>query len=97
MGGISLIVTAFAAIAVVIGVPMLRPRPRAVVVEPRRAAVLNALPGGNCGACGNDSCFDAADAVATGRASASVCVAGGLRTAAAVTEALRSCDIGPRA
>jgi Na+-translocating ferredoxin:NAD+ oxidoreductase RNF subunit RnfB len=59
-------------------------------VDPLAAAVLSVLPGGNCGACGHDSCFDAACAVGAGRAPSSVCVTGGTKTAADVAAALSS-------
>ena len=91
MGGFSLIVVTAAAIAVVVGVPMTRPASRAPAApEPVVSAVLDALPGGNCGACGNDSCFAAACAVASGRAPAIVCATGGPATAAGVSRALRA-------
>jgi Na+-translocating ferredoxin:NAD+ oxidoreductase RNF subunit RnfB len=54
------------------------------------SAVLAVLPGGNCGACGNGSCFEAATAVAAGRAPASVCAVGDERTAENVAAVLRS-------
>jgi Na+-translocating ferredoxin:NAD+ oxidoreductase RNF subunit RnfB len=52
--------------------------------------VLEVLPGGNCGACGNGSCFETASAIAGGRASRNVCAIGGAATAAAVASVLRS-------
>jgi Na+-translocating ferredoxin:NAD+ oxidoreductase RNF subunit RnfB len=88
---VSFIAAALCAVAVVVGVPMLRPHahvPRDP--GPLAAAVLDALPGGNCGACGNDSCFEAAARVAAGRAPADVCATGGPSTAAAVAAALHS-------
>lgn len=87
----SLIVATLCAVAVVVGVPLLRPR-RHVPRDPGplASAVLDALPGGNCGACGNGSCFEAASLVAVGRAPADVCATGGPATAAAVAAALRS-------
>lgn len=89
MGGITLTLVVAAALAGVVGVPMLASRrPRPGSQDPRVSAVLAALPGGNCGVCGNGSCFDAASAVAEGRAPDSVCVTGGSATAAAVREAL---------
>jgi len=48
-----------------------------VDVDPRVQAVLDVLPGANCGACGNPSCFSAAEAIAEGRAPVTTCVAGG--------------------
>lgn len=55
---------------------------------PGVTAVLGVLPGGNCGACGNPSCFATAEAIAAGRAAADACVAGGPVTARAVAAAL---------
>ncbi len=55
---------------------------------PGVTAVLGALPGGNCGACGNSSCFATAEAIAAGREAADTCVAGGQVTARAVAVAL---------
>jgi Na+-translocating ferredoxin:NAD+ oxidoreductase subunit B len=57
---------------------------------PLVGGIVDALPGGNCGACGNDSCFKAASAVARGRAPSTVCVKGGPATALAVAKVLRS-------
>jgi electron transport complex protein RnfB len=48
-----------------------------VDVDPKVQAVLDALPGANCGACGNPSCFSAAEAIAEGRAPITTCIAGG--------------------
>lgn len=94
MGGFSLgvvAVAAVAAVAVVIGVQMLRYASRIPSApEPIVSAVLEALPGGNCGACGNDSCFEAARAVAAGRAPHGVCVSGGPSAAARVARAIRA-------
>jgi len=44
-----------------------------VDVDPRVQAVLDVLPGANCGACGNPSCFSAAEAIAEGRAPITTC------------------------
>jgi Na+-translocating ferredoxin:NAD+ oxidoreductase RNF subunit RnfB len=87
--GVPWIVIAALAVAVVVGVPVLRPRhsvPKAPghLVEP----VLDVLPGGNCGACGNDSCFETATAIACGRAPYTACSAGGAATAKAVATVL---------
>jgi electron transport complex protein RnfB len=48
-----------------------------VELDPKVQAVLDVLPGANCGACGSPSCFSAAEAIAEGRAPISLCVAGG--------------------
>jgi electron transport complex protein RnfB len=94
--GVPWIVVAACAVAVVIGVPVLRPRRGAPRAPGRLAeAILEVLPGGNCGACGNDSCFETASEVAAGRAPHTACSAGGPDTAKAVSVALRS-GIGPR-
>ena len=75
-----------AIVSIVVAV-MRRPRiprlPDALV-----SALLDVLPGGNCGACGNDSCFDAATRIASGELPAAVCVTGGEETAKAISAAL---------
>lgn len=91
VGGVSFIVAALLAVAAVVVVPMLRPASRAPKApDPLASAVLEVLPGGNCGACGNDSCFNAAVEVAAGRAPSGVCAAGGPETAAGVERVLRA-------
>ena len=68
----------------------------AVEVDPNVEAILKALPGANCGACGNPSCFAAAEAIGAGRAPATTCVAGGKSTAEAIAEILgESCEFIP--
>ncbi len=49
----------------------------AVEVDPLVQAIEEALPGANCGGCGQAGCASAAEAIAHGRMSASGCVAGG--------------------
>lgn len=58
-----------------------------VDVDPRIEAIFDALPGSNCGACGNPSCFAAAEAIAAGAKPANTCVAGGQAVADAVAAA----------
>lgn len=48
-----------------------------VEVDPKVEAVFEALPGSNCGACGNPSCFAVAEAIAAGELPPDTCVAGG--------------------
>jgi Na+-translocating ferredoxin:NAD+ oxidoreductase RNF subunit RnfB len=48
-----------------------------VEVDPKVEAILEALPGSNCGACGNASCFAVAEAIAAGDKPITTCVAGG--------------------
>ena len=85
------IVLALLFIAGAAGAVALAPRGRPPVPpDPVACAVLSALPGGNCAACGNESCYDAAVAVASGAAGADVCVTGGDETLQRVTDALRS-------
>lgn len=68
----------------------------AVEVDPNVGSILAALPGANCGACGNPSCFAAAEAIAAHRAPATTCVAGGRSTAEAIAELLgESCEFVP--
>ena len=54
--------------------------------DPKVLAVTDALPGANCGGCGNPGCASAAEAIAAGLASANICVAGGFEVAQAVGE-----------
>jgi Na+-translocating ferredoxin:NAD+ oxidoreductase RNF subunit RnfB len=55
-----------------------------VEVDPKVEAIFEALPGSNCGACGNPSCFTVAEAMATGEKPVTTCVAGGQAVADAV-------------
>lgn len=48
-----------------------------VDVDPKVELVLAALPGSNCGACGNPSCFAVAEGIAAGTLAPATCVAGG--------------------
>lgn len=56
-----------------------------VEVDPRIEAVLAALPGSNCGACGNPSCFMSAEKMVSGDLAANGCVAGGQSVADAIS------------
>lgn len=66
-----------------------------VEVDPRIESVLAVLPGANCGACGNPSCFSAAEAMVKGDIPVSACTAGGQPVADAVAEALgvEKCEV----
>lgn len=55
-----------------------------VEVDPNVEAIFEALPGSNCGACGNPSCFAVAEAIAAGEAPVTTCVAGGQAVADAI-------------
>ena len=57
-----------------------------VEVDPKQAAVREALAGANCGGCGYPGCDGYAAAVARGEAPCNRCVAGGAETAARVAE-----------
>ncbi|MDZ4063900.1 MAG: RnfABCDGE type electron transport complex subunit B [Coriobacteriia bacterium] len=59
-----------------------------VEVDPRIEAVLAVLPGANCGACGNPSCFGAAEAIVSEILPVTACTAGGQPVADAVAELL---------
>lgn len=59
-----------------------------IELDPNVERILSALPGANCGACGNPSCFAAAEAIAGGTLPVDTCVAGGSRTAEAIAEIL---------
>jgi len=54
--------------------------------DPKVLAITDALPGANCGGCGNPGCASAAEAIAAGLASANICVAGGFEVTQAVGE-----------
>lgn len=66
-----------------------------VEVDPRVEAVAATLPGANCGACGNPSCFSAAEAIAAGELPVTACVAGGKSVAQAVADLMGSdsCEV----
>ena len=59
-----------------------------VDVDPRVQHVLDALPGANCGACGNPSCFAVAEGIAGGRLPITSCLAGGQDVAVSIAAAL---------
>jgi Na+-translocating ferredoxin:NAD+ oxidoreductase RNF subunit RnfB len=68
----------------------------AIEVDPNVEAILNLLPGANCGACGNPSCFAAAESIAAGHSPATTCVAGGKSTAEGIAEILgQTCEFIP--
>lgn len=54
--------------------------------DPRRDAVRDALPGANCAGCGYPGCDGCADAIASGKAPANACTAGGAATSAKIAE-----------
>ena len=56
----------------------------AVEVDPREAAILDALPGVNCGACGEPGCSGYAKGVAEGRLTPNLCTPGGSTTLEAI-------------
>ncbi len=60
----------------------------AVEVDPREAAILDALPGANCGACGQAGCSGYAKAVAEGRLAPNLCTPGGSSTLEAIAAIL---------
>jgi len=57
-----------------------------VYVDPKIEAVTEALPGANCGGCGQPGCGANAEAIVKGKASPSSCVAGGPEVAAKIAE-----------
>ncbi|MGB5824462.1 MAG: RnfABCDGE type electron transport complex subunit B [Proteocatella sp.] len=57
----------------------------AVEVDPKEAAILDALPGANCGGCGFPGCGGLATAIASGKAPVNACPVGGAQVAAAVS------------
>lgn len=58
----------------------------AVPVDPKVAAIEEALPGINCGACGYPGCAGCAAAIAAGEAPVNACVVGGEATADVVAD-----------
>lgn len=65
-----------------------------VEVDPKVELVLSALPGSNCGACGNPSCFAVAEGIAGGMLGPDTCKAGGQSVADAIAAIMGSgtCD-----
>jgi electron transport complex protein RnfB len=97
---VALILKAVAALSVlgVISVALLATAAQkfSIEVDPNVEAILNLLPGANCGACGNPSCFAAAESIAAGHSPATTCVAGGKHTAEAIAEILgETCEFIP--
>ena len=70
LGGIGLIASATLGLA---------SKKFAVEVDPREAAILESLPGANCGACGEPGCSGYAKGVAEGRLAPNLCTPGGSR------------------
>jgi len=64
-----------------------------VEVDPKVEAVLNALPGANCGGCGFVGCSEYAEAVARGEAEVTLCAPGGSGTAQKLADIL-GVDVG---
>lgn len=60
----------------------------AVEVDPREAAILEALPGANCGACGEPGCSGYAKGVADGTLAPNLCTPGGSDTIQAIADIL---------
>lgn len=60
----------------------------AVEVDPREAAIMEVLPGANCGACGEPGCSGFAKGVAEGRLAANLCTPGGSDTIQAIADIL---------
>lgn len=66
-----------------------------VEVDERVTAVVGALPGSNCGACGRPSCFAVAEGMVAGEVEPTACVAGGQSVANAVAAILgaATCEV----
>ncbi len=66
-----------------------------VEIDPRIQEILDALPGSNCGACGNPSCFATAEGIAEERLVVTACVAGGQEVADSIATimGLESCAV----
>jgi len=56
----------------------------AVEIDPRELALLEVMPGANCGACGYPGCSGYAKAVASGEADPNLCAPGGMDTLAKI-------------
>lgn len=69
-----------------------------VEADPRIEKVLSVLPGANCGACGNPSCFLAAEKLVDSKAPITLCTAGGQEVADALAGALgvEKCEVASR-
>lgn len=59
-----------------------------VEVDPRIAAVIDVLPGANCGACGYAGCAGFAEAVVSGKAAPEACAPGGEKVCMFIAEIL---------
>ena len=57
-----------------------------VEIDPKVEAILDALPGANCGGCGFVGCADYAEAVANGKAAVNLCGPGGTTSAQGIAE-----------
>lgn len=79
LGGIGLIAAATLGLAA---------KKFAVEVDPREAAIAEALPGVNCGACGEAGCSSYAKGVADGRLVPNLCIPGGSATLEAIAAIL---------
>lgn len=79
LGGIGLIASATLGLAA---------KKFAVEVDPREAAILEALPGANCGACGEPGCSSYAKGVAEGTLAPTLCTPGGSDTIQAIADIL---------
>ncbi len=67
-----------------------------VKVDPKEAAVLEALPGNNCGGCGYAGCSGLAAAIAKGEAPVGQCPVGGAPVAKVIGE-IMGVDAGAEA
>lgn len=85
MGGLGLLLGAGLAIA---------SKQLAVETDPKVDAILEVLPGANCGACGYPGCSGAAKAIAEGRAPVNTCPVGGEAVAKKVAKIMGVDDIG---
>ena len=82
-------VISLAGIGVLVGIMLSTAARRFHVdMDERVERILEVLPGANCGACGNPSCFGAAEAIAAGRVEVTTCVAGGQDVASAVADVM---------
>ena len=85
MGGLGLVLGGGLAIA---------SKKLAVETDPRADAIVEALPGANCGACGYPGCSGLSKAIVEGKAPINACPVGGAKVAAKIAEIMGVSDTG---
>ena len=86
IGGIIIATCVVAGVGIVIGIILgIADLKLHVEVDEKEAAILEALPGNNCGGCGYPGCSGCAAAIAKGEAAVNQCPVGGAPVAAAIS------------